>query len=84
MDYGIFRKQVYRGTGSQRDSRPEITDSIQRRIAAQAVSVTKMPIHMLLFANSNHFRPAPLESAGNIIVAKLPESDYLAGSEIWT
>jgi hypothetical protein len=30
MDYGIFRKQVYRGTGSQRDSTAEVTVSIQR------------------------------------------------------
>jgi hypothetical protein len=30
MDYGNFRKQAYRGTGSQRDSILEVTDSIQR------------------------------------------------------
>src|SRR6266481_3066883 len=30
MDYGIFRKQAYRGTGSQRDSISEVTDSIQK------------------------------------------------------
>jgi hypothetical protein len=32
MDYGIFRKQAYRGTGSQRDSILEVTDSIQKGI----------------------------------------------------
>ena len=32
MDYGNFRKQAYRGTGSQRDSTAEVTDSIQRDI----------------------------------------------------
>jgi hypothetical protein len=29
MDYGIFRKQAYHRTGSQRDSSVEVTDSIQ-------------------------------------------------------
>ena len=32
MDYAIFRKQVYRRTGGQRDSLPVVTDSIQREI----------------------------------------------------
>jgi hypothetical protein len=32
MDYGNFRKQAYRRTGSQRDSIAEVTDSIQRNI----------------------------------------------------
>jgi len=32
MDYRIFRKQVYRRTGGQRDSIPEVTDSVQREM----------------------------------------------------
>jgi hypothetical protein len=32
MDYAIFRKQVYRRTGGQRDSMRVVTDSIQREI----------------------------------------------------
>jgi len=28
MDYRIFKKQAYRGTGSQKDSRLGVTDSI--------------------------------------------------------
>jgi len=30
MDYAIFRKQVYRRTGGQRDSIVVVTDSVQR------------------------------------------------------
>ena len=30
MDDGIFQKQAYRRTGSQRDSIPKVTDSIPR------------------------------------------------------
>jgi hypothetical protein len=44
MDYGIFRKQAYRGTGSQRDSRPEVTDSIQRRIEFRGIWSIKRAI----------------------------------------
>jgi len=32
MDYEIFWKQVYTRTGSQKDSIPEVTSSIQREI----------------------------------------------------
>jgi hypothetical protein len=30
MDYAIFQKQAYSGTGSQRDSIPGVTDSAQK------------------------------------------------------
>ena len=36
MDYDIFRKQVYRRTGGQRDSILKVTDSIQREILSGA------------------------------------------------
>ena len=36
MDYDIFRKQVYRCTGGQRDSILKVTDSIQREILSRA------------------------------------------------
>src|SRR5882762_5725846 len=32
MDYAIFRKQVYRRTGGQRDSIVVVTDSVQREV----------------------------------------------------
>ena len=38
MDYEIFRKQAYRGTGSQRDSSPGVTDSIQKGIASRSAN----------------------------------------------
>src|SRR5712691_3140793 len=44
MDYGIFRKQAYRGTGSQRDSITEVTDSIQRGISRFLI-LTHKPIN---------------------------------------
>jgi hypothetical protein len=48
MDYGIFGKQAYRGTGSQRDSSLKVTDSIQRGIEPRVVSFAKMQIQMPL------------------------------------
>ncbi len=38
MDYQIFRKQVYRGTGSQRDSMEGVMDSVQIRPAKFLIS----------------------------------------------
>lgn len=34
MDYRIFKKQAYRGTGSQKDSRLGVTDSIHGGLTA--------------------------------------------------
>lgn len=38
MDYPIFRKQVYRGTGCQRDSIEGVMDSVQIRPAKFLIS----------------------------------------------
>ena len=38
MDYPIFRKQVYRGTGCQRDSIEGVMDSVQTRQAKFLIS----------------------------------------------
>src|SRR5437899_2025277 len=38
MDYQIFRKQVYRSTGCQRDSMEGVMDSVQMRPAKSLIS----------------------------------------------
>jgi hypothetical protein len=56
MDYEIFRKQVYRGTGGQRDSSLEVTDSIQREIEPGVVSVYLVEFNIVLPFYSNRNR----------------------------
>jgi hypothetical protein len=62
MDYGIFRKQVYRRTGGQRDSILKVTDSIQRGIELRVVSINIAQFNMLLTAA----RHTPLEPVAMI------------------
>src|SRR3981081_4563499 len=62
MEYGIFRKQVYRRSGGQRDSILKVTDSIQRGIELRVVSINIAQFNMLLTAARN----TPLEPVAMI------------------
>ena len=60
MDYGIFRKQVYRRTGGQRDSVLKVTDSIQREPLYRAGllhQVLAQVLRITLLTASDETRP---------------------------
>src|SRR5260370_31691245 len=56
MDDAIFRKQAYPRTGSQKDSIPEVTDSIQRSTSPRFILVSRALVSRNLSYAANSVR----------------------------
>jgi hypothetical protein len=72
MDYGIFRKQVYRRTGGQRDSSLSVTNSVQGG-SARAVPITQARANrsgLALLTLCGMLRANPLEMSLNLSISR--------------
>jgi len=85
MEYRIFRKQAYSGTGSQRDSSTGVTDSIQEETDFHSVSVIPSLVNGPPTVPQLDYRYVPLESPGMDGVSRLggrPSFDGLQNLDV--